>query len=209
MSKTNIKPTPDDERIAESKKNAKAAGKKQAAKKLDRAAKKLADKAVLEIAADLPAGQGNAFVQLHAEHRKAEEAIAAGQKWKRTVRAKMKGIKVDMSCYDRVNKLSKMEPADVTAKKATEALYEQQLAMPLSPEQQKIVDGINAKRADAREAMPEMGTGDAGKEIGSGGPIGHNSNPQGNATAPIVPPRNDAIRKGFQHPAKDAAAVTH
>ena len=176
MAKTNFKPTPEETKIEEGKKAGKVANKKAAKKKLDKEAKKLAEKAVIEIAAALPAGEATSFLQDHAEHQKAEESIAAAQKWKRTVRARMKTKKIDMSCYDRVNKLFKMDKDDMLAKKATEARYEKQLGLALSPDQQQIVTGIEAKRENARAAMSELSDGATGKEVGSGNnPIGHNS----------------------------------
>ncbi len=215
MAKTNIEPMPDETKIKEGKKASKAANKQAAKKKLDKEAKKLAEKAVVEIAAALPAGEATSFLQDHAEHQKAEEAIAAAQKWKRTVRARMKTKKIDMSCYDRVNKLFKMDKDDMLAKKSTEALYEKQLGLELSPEQEKLVTGIEAKRENARAAMSELSDGATGKEVGGGSPIGHNSGKRTPAeiaaeTAALrqavtgVPEKNEKVGAGFRHPtAKD------
>ncbi len=176
MAKTSFKPTPDETKIEDGKAASKAANKKATKKKLDKEAKKLAEKAVLSIAESLPAGEATSFLQDHAEHQKAEEAIAAAQKWKRTVRARMKQKKIDMSCYDRVNKLFKMDRDDMLAKKATEALYEKQLGLDLTDDQKKTVAAIESKRENARAAMAELSDGATGKEVGGGdSPIGHNS----------------------------------
>lgn len=208
------KKDPTEKKIENGKKAAKLANKKLAKRKVEKEAKRLADKSIMEMASDMNGGQGNSFVKLHAEHRKAEEQIAAAQKWKRNVRAQMKGMKVDMSCYDRVNKLSKMDPADVTAKKATEALYEKQLSLPLSEDQKKMVAEIDTKRENARAAMADLNGGETGKEIGSGteAPEPTPETMPEPTTEPAkeseVPERNDAIAASFQSP-QETVAVTH
>lgn len=207
MPKTSAKPSTDEEKMEDSKKASKAANKKAAQKKIDKEAKKLAEKAVVDMAAELPAGEATSFLQDHAEHQKAEQAIAAAQKWKRTVRARMKQKKIDMACYDRVNKLFKMEKEDRLARKATEALYEKQLGLELSPEQEAIVQDIEIKRENARAAMAELHGNETGKEIGSGdSPIGHNSKkaaPEDETPAFLrgskdMPAKNDEVGKKFR-----------
>ncbi len=191
-------------KVAEGKKAARVAKKIGDKNKISKEAKKLSDKAVLAIAADLPAGQGNTFVKLHIEHGKAEAACAAAAKWKRDVRSSMKGIKIDMDAYNRVNKLSKMDPNDVTAKKTTEALYEKQLSMVTSEEQNELIDNVNKKREAARAAMSEIhGDDDAGKEVGSGNKAA--SNDEIDEVEEKLPERNEVLTSSFA----TAAAGTH
>lgn len=178
-------------KVAEGKSAAKNAKKIGDKNKIGREAKRLQDKEVMVIAAELPAGQGNSFLKMHVEHGKAEIAIAAAQKWRRTVRASMKGIKIDMDAYNRVNKLAKMDPNDVKAKKTTEALYERTLGLETSPEQNALIDDINKKREDARVAMAQVNGGDTGKEIGSGSSEAGDDDDS-------LPERNDALSKSFQ-----------
>lgn len=203
------------DKVKTSKKNAKAATVKKDKRKIDTEAKKLADQAIIGIAAALPGGQGNQFVQLHAEHQEAVKAMAAAGKWKRNVRAKMRTIKIDMACYDRVDKLSQMDPSDVLAKKATEALYEENLSLPLSEDQKKLISDIHVKRENARAAMSELNGGETGKEVGTG-MIGHNSdadaengeenaNPAAQANVVAMPQRNESV--GGEYRLHDAETV--
>jgi hypothetical protein len=179
----------DADTIEDAVKSTKAANKKKAANKLKKEAKAIGDQALMEMAAEQPAGKGKWLLtktqqidKLEAERSKINLAI-------RGVRAELKEGKVELRVYDHVRKLRKMEPEDSRAFKATEALYTEQLDMELSPQQKDQMDEIEKKREAARAAMADIHGDDAGKEVGSGGPIGHNS-----GATEGLPVKNEAVR---------------
>ena len=67
MVKSTTKP---EEKIAEGKKNAKAANKKARKNKINKEAKKLSDKQLLDMAAEMPIGQANEFLAANIERDK-------------------------------------------------------------------------------------------------------------------------------------------
>lgn len=179
-----------EKKLKEGKKAASAAVKMKAKNKIASEAKKLGEKAAMEIASNLPAGEGNAFIKTFAEYGKAVEVRRVAAKNVSNVRAKLKAMKVDMSCFDRVFKLSEMDAQDVAAKKATEALYENQLSMELSDDQKVIVENINKNR-DAARATDQGQATNTGKEVGSA----TNASVQADASLPAA---NEALGKSFR-----------
>jgi hypothetical protein len=154
-----------DEEVKESKANAKKATK--AANK--KAMKAASDKLLVTMAADMPgANASKSFLDLNGQLDKIELEAAKLNLAKRGVRGELRKMKVDLSALDRVRKLRKMEPEDVVAKKATEALYEEQLSMPLSDEQKAILKALNAKREENKKAILAASGGHTGKEVGTG-----------------------------------------
>lgn len=153
-----------EKKAAENRKNSKAATKKKQKEDMKRAS----DKMLMELAAKMPAGPGKKFIkdnmildELHAEKLKIARAIGAKRK-------EMRGDKIDLACLDRVRKLREMEPDDVAAKKATEALYEQQLGLPLSGGQENLLSELSKKREADKASIVQASGGDTGKEVGSG-----------------------------------------
>lgn len=153
-----------EKKAAENKKNSKAADKKKHKEML----KRESDKMLLDMAAKMPAGPGKKFINdniildnLHAEKLKIARAIGAKRK-------EMRGDKIDLACLDRVRKLREMEPEDVAAKKATEALYEQQLGLALSSDQKGVLSNLSKKREEDKASIIRASGGDTGKEVGSG-----------------------------------------
>ena len=154
-----------DEEVKESKSNAKKATK--AANK--KALKAASDKLLVTMAADMPgANASKSFLDLNGQLDKIELEAAKLNLAKRGVRGELRKMKVDLSALDRVRKLRKMEPEDVVAKKATEALYEEQLSMPLSDEQKAFLKALNAKREENKKAILAASGGNTGKEVGTG-----------------------------------------
>jgi hypothetical protein len=153
-----------DKEVKETKANAKKASK--AAAKL--AMKKAADKILVSMAGDFnAAGASKSFLNSNLRLDKLETQKDVINKAIRGERATLRQMKVDLRCLDRVRKLRKMEPEDVRALKATEALYEEQLNMELSPEQKKVVDDLNKQREENKKAMLNANGGDTGKEVGT------------------------------------------
>ena len=201
-------PVTTEEKLADAKKASKSANKKQKAKKVNAAAKKLAEKTVIEMAADMPAAKGNAFITEFNNYVKAVGQCRAAAKLKGSVRSKLKSFKVDMKAFDRVFKLYEMDEGDVAALKATEALYEQQVGMKLSPEQKAIVGAIETKRENNRAAMATVTGNEIGKSVGSTEPpIGHNSAQAANEGA-AMPERNEAVVAGLR-PVEAVAQKAH
>jgi hypothetical protein len=165
MTKKTTKSEKTEEEVQESKENSKTATKA----KTKNALKSAGDKLLSTMAADAPgAGQSKKFLSLHdlITKKKAARDIISNEI--KALRAEMRGMKIDLSCYDRVVKLLNMEPSDVKAKKATEALYEKQLGGDLSDDQLSLLDDIQAKREENKKAILETSGGDTGKEIGTG-----------------------------------------
>ena len=219
MSKKSTQP---EEKLAEGKKASKAANKKAADKKLNAEAKRLGEKAVMEIAANMPAGDGNAFIATFNKYVKAVAGRRAAAKLVSNVRSEFKSFKVDMRAFDRVFKLFEMDAQDAAALKATEALYEKQIGLKLSPEQEAILTNIQVERENSRAAMSELNGGTAGKEVGTDtvgstvaatGAAEGEEHEEGGTLPPaignmpaVTPARNDSIGKGFRDHDKVAAA---
>jgi len=151
-------------KIAESKKNSRAADKKKAKEELKRTSNKL----LMDMAAKLPAGPGKKFINdniilddLEAQRRKISQAISAKRK-------EMKSDKIDLKAMDVVRKLRDMEPEDRAAHKTTVSLYEQQLDLPLSEEQQTLINAMRKRQDDTKASIIASHGGDAGEEVGSG-----------------------------------------
>lgn len=183
------------EKVADAKKNAKSATKIKAQN--DR--QKAADKMLVSMANELPAGQAKSLIQVtHAidkleEQRKTINLAIKGQ------RAILKEMKIDLEPYDHVRKLRKKDPEDVKYFKATVAMYENQLQMELSPSQKEDLEAINKKREEARLAMAEVNGGDTGKEMGSA------ATTIIPAALPTIPQRNDALSEKFRSPFQGTA----
>lgn len=205
MSKTDK----DEDKIAEGKKAAKAANKKGKKNKIANEAKKLSDKQLLAMAAEMPVGQANEFLAANIERDKLDADQEILNARKRNNSSRFKSIKTDMSALSRVRKFRKMDKDDMLAALATDAQYMRQLKMALSPEAQDILKDIDIKRETARAAMSQFAGEESGKETGSG-MIGHNSgsdseeNPSAAANKveplPTLPERNDRIGAGFRVP---------
>jgi len=162
MRKATAEKTDDD--VKESKANAKRATK--AANK--KALKAASDKLLVDMASNMPGHNASKnFIDLNMKLDKIELEAEKLNLAKRGVRGELRKIKVDLSALDRVRKLRKMEPEDVVAKKATEALYEEQLSMPLSDKQKAILADLNKKREDNRKAILAASGGHTGKELGT------------------------------------------
>lgn len=172
-------------------KGKRGAGEASAAQK---EAKKIGDKALTEIAANMPHGSGKRFLELTKELDEIEGNIELQNKRKRGVRASLKEMKVELRPYDHVRKMRKMEPEDMKGFEASVALYKDQLGMELSVHQQVLKKELEGQREAARDAMIDAGGGDTGKEIGSGTAPGASAQPADNDAAPVVPQRNDTIR---------------
>jgi len=171
-------------------------GKKGAVAASDAAkeAKKVGDKALNTIAAELPHGSGKQFLVLTKELDDIEGQMATLNKRKRGVRASLKEMKIELRPYDHVRKLRKMEPEDMKSFEASVALYKDQLSMSLSVHQQVIKKELEGQREAARDAMMDASGGDTGKEIGSGvngNGIAKKAEP---AEGAGVPERNDNFR---------------
>jgi hypothetical protein len=184
----------------------KAAPKKKTspdATKAGKAAKAAGDKALVDMATNLPHGAGKQFLVLTKGLDEIEDKMELLNKQKRGIRASLKEMKVELRPYDHVRKLRKMEIEDVKSFEASVALYKDQLDMPLSVHQQVIKKELEGQREAARDAMIDAGGGDSGKEIGT------SSQPAGNgqaatisaSVAPPAPERND----NFRPPASVAA----
>lgn len=179
-------------KVKESKKNANDATKKKA--KIE--TKKAADKIITETAAKVPlsVGGGKSFLALVHQLDELLAKQAALALAKRGVRAKLKEMKIELAPLDAVLRLRKMEPEDALSYKATCAIYEQQLAMPLTDDQKKVVSNLEKKRDDARKSLAEVNGGDTGKEVGSSA-----SAP---ASSSAIPAKNEAL-------SHSASAATH
>jgi hypothetical protein len=150
--------------VKEKKKNARAADKK---KKKD-ALNKAADRLIVDIALQQPgANASKTFLSLNADLDKLDAEAAKHRLARRGVRGRLREMKVDLSSLDRVRKLKNMEPEDVIAKKATEALYEQQLGLNLSDDQKHLLGKLNEKQEADRQALIKASGGNTGKEVGS------------------------------------------
>lgn len=190
--------------MEEGKKAAAKANKEAAKNKVNKEAKKIAERNLIEMAAALPVGESNTFLKLFSDYCKAVTACRAAAKVKGSIRKQLKsGIKVDMAAFDRVFKLFEMDPTDVAARKATEALYEKQLGLELSSEQKEIVDDLIEKREDARIAMANTNGGDTGKEVGSAAKEGGEQK----GPLPTLPERNERLSSGFRP--RSEVAATH
>ena len=176
-----------EDKIAETKKNARAASKKKAANDIKRAA----DKIVLKMGAALPAGEAKTLIQVTQNLDKLDAQTKAINLAKRGERAKLKEMKIPMKEYDHVRKLRAMEPEDVRSFKANTTLLEQQLMMDLSPEQKEIVKGINEKREAARNAMASITGAGEGKEVGSKSAAAPANDLTEQSSA--IPERNDSV----------------
>lgn len=164
----------------ESIKAAKAAEKKAAKNKTVREAKKQSDKALMNIAGNLPHGQGKTFLTVNFAIDKLEEQKSAINLALRGEYAKLKEMKIEIGALKDVRKVRKMAPEDAKALMATRALYSDMFGMALSPDQKKMIEDINEKREAARVALADAHGGDTGKEVGSQTTpapslIGHNS----------------------------------
>lgn len=218
MSKKSILP---EEKLAEGKKASKIANKKSADKKLNAEAKKLGEKAMMEIAANLPAGEGNAFIQLFNKYVQNVKAVRIANKSKSNVRSELKAIKVDMRAFDIAFRLFEMDIEDMLALEATVALYKRQIGLKLSVEQDAIITNIQVGRENARASMAELNGGTSGKEVGTD-TVGSTVAADGAGTAgeheelgnmpatvgnmpAVTPARNDSIGKGFRDHEKVAA----
>ena len=114
-------------------------------------------------------------------------------------------MKIELRAYDRVRRLKKMDPEDVKSLKATEALYEDQLGLELSPQQKQNLEELAVKREEARVALAQVNGGEAGNEIGSNA---HKAAAEPNLTPgglPSLPQRNEELTKGFRVPTSAGA----
>lgn len=177
----------DDKKKKAAIKATKSAEKKAVMNKVAKEAKKLGDKALLEVAATLPAGGAKTLIaKVHAH----DAALAEIKKWnlvKKGIRADLREMKIELRPLDHVLKLRAMDPEDAKSFKATEALYTQTLGLELSPQQKASVEEINKKREDARKAMASIHGDDAGKEVGTG------TDEEAEEDAPAIPAKNEAI----------------
>lgn len=180
-----------EKKVAEGKRSSRKAEKLAEKAKI----KKAADAIITNMASDMPgAGQAKSFLQITRDLDKIEADIAALNLAKRGKRAALKEMKIELRVYDHVRKLRKMEPEDAKSFKATQALYEEQLLMPLSDDQKAQLEIINKKREEARIAMAAANGGDTGKEVGSGA----NEEPEEDHSG--VPQINEAIGGSFRPP---------
>jgi uncharacterized protein (UPF0335 family) len=184
-----------EKKVKEGKKSSAKATKAGNKKKL----KQAADKMLNDMASSLPAGGGNLLVKSTAELDKlnAEKAkIALAVK---AVRSKMKEGKIDMTAFDRIYQLRKMDEDDRRAHLASQALYAEQLNMELAPHQKAMKEHLNEKRKEAEEAMTAVHGEGTGEEAGSETVTADTGKP---AAAGAVPARNEKL-------SASAAAVTH
>lgn len=177
-------------KLTEGKQASKSADKK----KQKNAVKQAADKMLIDMSKDLPAGGLNELLKAKSKLDKirAEKKILNAAE--REVFANLKEKKVNIKGFRVVYAWSNMEPGDVKAEKATVALYSDQMKIELSPEDKKEITEINQKRDESRKAMAPMG-GSRPKEIGSGTTlIGHNSGEEEEEKEKAaVPAKNTAI----------------
>lgn len=153
-----------EETVKETKKNAKAATKAAGCQ----AAKEAGDKLIVGMAQALPGhNSAKSFLSHNFTLDKLDMEAERVNLARRGVRGELRKMRVDLGCLDRVRKLRKMEPEDVVAKKATEALYEEQLSMPLSDEQKQIVKDLNQQREENKKSMLKASGGETGKEVGT------------------------------------------
>jgi len=178
-----------EEKVKEAKKNVKSANKAKEKNKVSAAAKRLADQQLMDMADKMPAGQGNQFVVVTAKYEKAVAQRRLAAKVVTSVRNELKAMKIDMQCFDRVMKLKEMDPQDVRAKKATEAIYESQLGMEISDDQKARLAEIDRQREEARNSLRAAHGGDSGKEVGSGNGADSDNDADGEG----IPERNDEI----------------
>lgn len=196
MSKTAIKPTPEEKKVKEGKTASREANKKSKKNKIKVAAKKLTDKAILDMATNMSAGQASEFVKRNMTLDKLDEQQEILNAAKRAEWAGLKTIKVNCEALRLVRRWRKKESADLQSLKAELALYQQSLDMYLTDEEKKVITDINVRRENSHAAMADMG-GETGKEIGSG-MVGHNSNAGGEGDA--LPERNESVGAGFRKP---------
>lgn len=186
-----------EKKIKENKKNTKAAEKKATKVKGQKIAKRAGDVALLQIAAELPAGGAKQLLVKTAALDKVEEQIKTLNESKRAIRTELKEMKIEMGVYDHVRKLRKMAPADAKSFVVTQALYTEKLGMPLTDGQKQMIDDLKKRQDEAAAAMSELAGGASGKEVGSSTVEAEEEAEESNDNTAAVPAKNDGIRNQF------------
>lgn len=192
---------------------AKAKSQKPKTKKMDttgikKAARKAADKVLKETLAQLPAGGAKTLMECITGIEKCREEKRAISKREKDFKTKIRSdLKLELRHVDEVLKQRRMEPEERNAYCVGVALIKEQIEMDLTPVEKVAVEGMQAKRAQARKTMQELASsGDSGKEIGSAANGHGNGHANGNGQdsdheesapaddqAAAVPARNDTL----------------
>lgn len=177
----------DKEKQAEAKKSAREADRKKVANEI----RAKADKIILDLTKNSPAGSSKTLMNVVKNMLKLEaerKAINLAMKDQRNI---VKQQKVDLRVFDQVFKLFKMDPIDRKNYELQHAYVKEQLDMELMSEDEKLMSEAKKDREQAREATLKATGGDTGTEIGSG---------TASSASAGIPAKNEDIK---------AAGITH